>query len=560
MNDLDEIKEFKNWSIMDKFYFFDNNCIDILSKLEIKAVQQFLNEIILNPNENSNIRKMALENFMYLVKLQKIKKRIALNLLLDNWIETGDVFLETIRLKSLILFYDDGLEEKEEIEDLYYSLMEHEENEIKSESLFQIALIFFLKANVMKDKDTYLTCLKKSLEYFKGSNIHIENRIDAEFFIVTVTNLINIIQGRDRDFEQSIRKTAQLLWEQQLYSLDGTISSVQVGLYRTLYAFKSIKIVNPKDWLDYRKEFNDLCYYFYEIKNQKIKNDLLKNVSDNLIRRSVEPIFALNFNAEICRINKRINEVDNDSKEYEFLLYLKKIASESKLKENAETNLILNKFINTFPHIEKERIEQEIKKIDEVHDTQSILHLFEILSDSSYENLLDVVISACLNMQGNLIYRNASENERNTFIASLLEMAGFNNKDQTLWGKSRAGKTSGEIDIFVRKKNGDPFSIIEALNLSSLTKSYLEFHLDKIFGYDTTGLKYNFILVYSSSKNFNEFWDKYIKHIQIHSYPYPIVKFEEVDGYDFADIRVCKTAHIRKGKELYLYHIVMDLF
>lgn len=559
MKDLDEIKEFKNWTIMEKFCLFDNNCTDILSKLEIKTAQKFLNETILNPNENSNIRKKALENFMYLVKLQKIKKRIALNLLLDDWKETGDIFLEIKRLENLILFYDDGSEESKEIEDVYYSLIEHEENEIKCESLYQMGLIFFLKANVMKDKDTYLACLTKSQEFFEGSIIHIENRVDAEFFLVTVTNLINILKGREGDFEQNIRRTAQLLWQQRLYSLDGTISSVQVGLYRTLYAFKSIKTVNPEDWLDYRKEFNDLCFYFYEIKNQKIKNDLLNNVSDNLIRRSVEPLFALNFNAELCRINKRINEVDNDSREYEFLLYLKNIASESKVKENAETDLILNKLINTFPHIEEARIEKEIIKIDEAHKTQSILHLFELFSDFSYENLLDVVISACLNMQGNLIYRDASENVRNTFLASLLEMAGFNNKDQTLWGKSRAGKSSGEIDIFVRKKSGEPYSIIEALNLDSLNKSYLEFHLNKIFSYDTTGLKYNFILVYSSSKNFFKFWNRYVKHIQKHSYPYPIVRYEEVEGYDYADIRVCKTAHLRKGKEVYLYHIMLDL-
>ncbi|OLS37741.1 hypothetical protein [Bacillus sp. MRMR6] len=554
---MNDKNEFQTWSIMDKFKFFDNNCIDGLIKQEIKTTQKFLIEIILNSNENLNIRKKSLENFMILVKLQKIKKRVALNLLLDDWIDTDDVFLETLRLKNLFLFYED---ESEEIEEVYYNLVKHKEYEVKSESAYHLGLVYLFKANVMVDKVEYLTCLTRSLEYFKNSSDYIENRVDSDFFIITVTNLINIIKGKEIDFEQNIRTTAQLLWQQHLFTLDETVSPLQVGLYRTLCAFGKIKLIRPKDWLDYRKEFNDLCYYFYEIKNQEIKNNITKNISENLIRRSIEPLFALNFNAEICKINKRINEVEKESKEYDFLLYLRGIATDSKINENASTDLIVNKFIDTFPNIEKKRIENEVKKINEVHDTQSMMHLFEVFSEYSYENLLDSMISSCINMQGNQIYRNATENERNTFIGSLLEMAGFNNKDQTLWGKSRAGKTSGEIDLFVKKKNSEPFSIIEALNLDSLNKSYLELHLDKIFTYDTTGLKCNFILVYSTSKKFSDFWKRYVEFIQKHNYPYSFLRYEEVDGYDYTDIRVCKTIHQRKGKEVYLFHILVDLY
>lgn len=551
-----DLNKYHTWSIMDKFYFFDNNCIDKLIKQEIKITQKFLIEVILNPSENLNIRKKALEIFMNLVSQQKIKKRIALNLLLDDWTETGDVFLETARLKNLLLFYDD---ESEEIEELFQNIVEHDDYEIKSESLYCLGLVYLFKANIMMNNDEYIKCLTTSLEYLESSINCIDNRVDIEFFILTVSNLINILKGKEADFEKNLSRSAQLLWQQHLFALDSVASPLQVGLYRTLCAFKTIKITKPEDWLDYRKEFNNLCYYFYEIKNQQIKNSLFKNISENLINRSIEPLFSLNFNAEICKINKRINEVDVNSKEYNFLIYLKGIATNSKLNENASSDLIVKRLKDTFPHIEKTRIENEVKKISEVHNTHSIMHLFEVFSDYSYENLLDVVVSSCINLQGNQMYRNASENDRNTFIGSLLEMAGFYNKDQTLWGRSRAGKTSGEIDLFVKKKNSDPFSIIEALNLNSLNKSYLGFHIDKLFKYDTTGLKYNFILVYSSSKNFFEFWNRYVKYIQQHPYPYSLLDYEEIKGYDYTNIRVSKTKHLRNGKEVYLYHIMVDL-
>lgn len=65
------------------------------------------------------------------------------------------------------------------------------------------------------------------------------------------------------------------------------------------------------------------------------------------------------------------------------------------------------------------------------------------------------------------MFKNASENERNTFITSLLETAGYYAKEQTLWGESHEGKASGEIDIFIKNKDSEPLSIIEALNLDS---------------------------------------------------------------------------------------------
>ncbi|OIJ16790.1 hypothetical protein BKP45_21010 [Anaerobacillus alkalidiazotrophicus] len=162
-------------------------------------------------------------------------------------------------------------------------------------------------------------------------------------------------------------------------------------------------------------------------------------------------------------------------------------------------------------------------------------------------------------MQGNKLFWNATENERNTFIAQSLSMAGFLNKDQSLWGKSRGGITSGEVDIFIKQKNGDPFSIVEALNLESLDKTYLNLHLEKIFYYDTTGLKYNFILVYSTSKNFSDFWGRYLNYISNFDYPFDISSCEELDEFDYTDIRICRTLHTRNGKETYLYHIMVDL-
>lgn len=524
--------------------------------MDKKIVQRSLNDIILNLNENSNIRQKALETFMNLVMLGKIRKRVALNLLLDEWIESEDAFLEISRLKSLFLFYED---ESEEIEEVYKSLIDHDDLEVKSECLFQLGLMNLLNANVMINKEEYTSFLEKSLFYFENSNDLLENRMDAKFFSLIVSSLIETIHGSHGSMDHTLKIISKLLWEQRVFSFDEEITSLQVGLYRSLSSFRKISLVNINDWLDFRKGFNDLCYYFYEIKNQEFKNVILRGVSDNLIRRSIEPLFSIQFNAEICRIDQRLNEIDEDTQEHKFLLYLKKVASESNQNELAERELILNELIKTFPNIEKSRIVIELSKIKDVNNTISIFKLYNLFSSYSYDNLLNSVVSSCISLQGNKIFWNATENERNTFIAHSLNTAGFISKDQSLWGTSRGGKTSGEVDIFIKEKNGDPFSIIEALNLESLDRNYLNLHLEKIFSYDTTGLKYNFIIVYSSSKNFSEFWNRYINYTSQFEYPHPVSNCEELEEFDYTDIRICKTSHTRNDKETYLYHIVVDL-
>lgn len=180
--------------------------------------------------------------------------------------------------------------------------------------------------------------------------------------------------------------------------------------------------------------------------------------------------------------------------------------------------------------------------------------------DYSDKNLLNDIIKACAYLQGIYIYKTASENARNSQVAATLELSGYTVKDQTLWGESNGGKAPGEIDIFVRHTSGKPLSIIEAFNLKSFNKSYIDTHLKKVFKYDTNGLKDNFILVYSSDKSFYRLWNKYIKYIPTIQYPNDFVEFvEESEIIGLAEIKVGKSTHLRNNKEVYLHHIFVNL-
>lgn len=98
--------------------------------------------------------------------------------------------------------------------------------------------------------------------------------------------------------------------------------------------------------------------------------------------------------------------------------------------------------------------------------------------------ILKQLLSACVKLQANAIYYNATEDQRNDYIRDILDAVGYDVKDQTRRGLSSGGKAAGEVDILI-KEYGFPITIIEALNLDSLNKAYLDKHIDKIYNYDT---------------------------------------------------------------------------
>ncbi len=62
-------------------------------------------------------------------------------------------------------------------------------------------------------------------------------------------------------------------------------------------------------------------------------------------------------------------------------------------------------------------------------------------------------MSACVNLQANSLYYGATEEQRNDYIRDILDIAGYDVKDQTRKGLSPNGKDVGEVDILIKEKN-----------------------------------------------------------------------------------------------------------
>jgi hypothetical protein len=562
MQDLNNISTFKGLTLSEKFHFFEGHNNSTLELLSDKSLNDFLRKIILDNKENVNIRKNALQTYVHYTALGRIKVRQTLSLLIDEWDNNADVFLKLQRLKDLYLFYN---EEETEIETIYQdSLKEEIETELLSESLFNLGLINMQKGFSSIEKEKTILFLEKSKLFFTESNEIIENRIDSKFYKISITIVIDLINGIPNIDSSNLKILASILFEKGAYTFNkNSVNSFHIGFYRVLNTLNIIKQETPNNWLNFRKNLSELYSQYSEFTNlllkERLNKSLISNEFKNIVKtRFIEPYFTLSFQAQLSKIDSRLTELKSTNPEFAFLNKIRYLVINKKNKKKVESEIVKNTLIKVFPNRSLSNIEESISKIDESNPFD-YLSAFEELKTPSTIEYTDKLISACFKLQGNRIYKgNFSEDDRNTFISNLLE-TDYTVKDQTRWSKSAAGKSAGEIDIFIFDSKGFPYSIIEALNLDSIKSDYIIKHIDKIFNYDTSGLENNFILVYANSKNFDSLWKRYVKFISKHKYQYEFKSFQENKTYSFTDIKIGEATHIRKGKSIKLYHLMIDL-
>ncbi len=132
-----------------------------------------------------------------------------------------------------------------------------------------------------------------------------------------------------------------------------------------------------------------------------------------------------------------------------------------------------------------------------------------------YDKLKDDLVKISLTlMKSRKIIFYETEDLINDRFRDALEFKSYIVVDQSRVGESESNKSIGEVDLGIKNKEGTIIeTLIEAFVLNSDTKFVIDSHYEKLISkYDTSGNKYNFILVYSRVKNYEDLWNKYQTH------------------------------------------------
>lgn len=541
--------------IREKIHFWDIIFNQEAQNLEAESILQFLKNVILDSSETLFCKMNALKEMIDCTFLNKIKQRKTISFLLDDMINIDEELLECYRLKYLALFYQ---KEKEDIKNIIMDKCGDKNTLVKAEAKYQLGLIMFFDSNDILSTSDFLDSIVKTQQIFNDVASIEENRIDARLLSLIcsyINNSINFDLQKAKEIYEQIRV---LIFEVILFQIDNQSVPFYLSIGCNIARAHALISTKPDSWIDYKKEFNKLCSDFYDLTNSSYKNnDLYRSLSDRMNERLkkeiIEPVFKYNYKATLSKIEVILAENDIGGNTVEFLEYLKEILISEDIKaiNNYQEGLKGN-----FPTLTEDDLDSFKRSLDQSNVSEAIYNLLCAMQRLTPAKVLDGVVYSCIKLQANSAYKNSIEDVRNDYIRDLLSAQKYQVSDQTRQGTSQEGKFSGEIDILILENNM-PYSLLEALNLDSLNKGYLNDHIDKIYKYDTLGYRYNFIVSYVKIKDFNAFWTKYINHIKEYKYPYPLDSVEENlgDKYCYPNLKIASTTLTRNGMKTTLYHI-----
>ena len=148
---------------------------------------------------------------------------------------------------------------------------------------------------------------------------------------------------------------------------------------------------------------------------------------------------------------------------------------------------------------------------------QDILNQTGRVTEQALTQLRKDILSVCLQLQGNQMYRGSTEDQRNTFMRDSLRNRGYLVNDQTFQGVGGGGRSFGELDLEIRQEENIPWTIIEALRVKDGSKAEWNKHLQKLLdNYNTGGLRHLFLLTYvdCEKEKFKGLIDQYVEHIK----------------------------------------------
>ena len=184
------------------------------------------------------------------------------------------------------------------------------------------------------------------------------------------------------------------------------------------------------------------------------------------------------------------------------------------------------------------------------------------------ERLFENILKICQQLQADRNYWNVKEDVRNTYLRNSLRNMGYQVADQTFSGVSGSGRSAGELDMEIRKDANTPWTICEALNIKSRSRTDWNFHLQKLLdNYNPSGLPFLFLVSYveGGADQFDGIWRMFADHVRQHSpdryelrswQPHPVA-FGSAEQIHY--IQAVRCTYDRAGFPTTVYHIFVRM-
>ena len=222
---------------------------------------------------------------------------------------------------------------------------------------------------------------------------------------------------------------------------------------------------------------------------------------------------------KLLKLKKRgKTHYEGDDEDYEINELLGDTFGEAQVRRIDNTVLTKKEGTDNKDIPDRDLIEHVLQKMKEGLVQPDKERLFSQAKDNilTCDKLCEYLISACAQIQSNPKYWNEKEDPRSTQVRTILRNRGVFVSDQTLYGHAKDSDNPGEVDLMIMKDTTDPLTIVEAMNIDSVNKKYIQDHLNKLLDdYNPSGLPELFLVAYvqKAKTRFQSFWNNYLGFI-----------------------------------------------
>ena len=251
---------------------------------------------------------------------------------------------------------------------------------------------------------------------------------------------------------------------------------------------------------------------------------------------------------KLLKLKKRgKTHYEGDDEDYEINELLGDTFGEAQVRRIDNTVLTKKEGTDNKDIPDRDLIEHVLQKMKEGLVQPDKERLFSHAKDNilTCDKLCEYLISACAQIQSNPKYWNEKEDPRSTQVRTILRNRGVFVSDQTLYGHAKDSDNPGEVDLMIMKDTTDPLTIVEAMNIDSVNKKYIQDHLNKLLDdYNPSGLPELFLVAYvqKAKTRFQSFWNNYLGFID----------GTDAGDFSFKSINECDTHN------LFLKHAVAE--
>lgn len=349
MNDYKKYLElFENGKEFDQILFLDN----FYSNLNVDDINgSDLFDVLLSGIKNSAnvyVQRTCFKFICDLTLIGKIVNRLSTAGLVNDFIIKDSILLKTIGLKYLP-YFPEAL--TSDIIDILKVFSDNDDAEISSQSLICLGL-YSLSLNLNSTELSNLVInIQTSKRYFCAARDAVENRDDADYYILLVDWIEAIISNDSILVKNRLEFLEKSLLIRNLYEQDGL--ELDFLIFQLIGKIKiSFDISNKsEEWIDFRPNIQALMTVRSEIEKlnnlsfdtKGIKNQLSQGIFENLQKL----IYSLHLSGEIKRLN-----VLKSSSDLELMNFIEKIIdyfpdTADENPENYELLIILQQNLGT---------------------------------------------------------------------------------------------------------------------------------------------------------------------------------------------------------------------